>query len=281
MTELTAIGEENREAFEALTNGLNPADHELCIGAISEDEAAGVAFYNSVGDSLMLDYIYVPEKYRRKGIGTALIKDFIEEIREAGPRILYINYPEKADDLYAFTRSLGFMLFRDGFSFRTPVKTLLESEELNKLLKAAKGYPVKPLNKLTKGEKDGLRAKLEKNDMEPSIIDNSSLSDELSLTVLDEKTKEVVSVVLCIRSRKQILIDFMANYSSNPACLIDLMRALKKAVEKEKLGDSDLIFVAMDETMERLPKKLIGPRGIMQEEGPVISGVLKITGADI
>ncbi len=62
----------------------------------------------------------------------------------------------------------------------------------------------------------------------------------------------------------------------NPACLIDLMGALKDAIEKEKLGDSDLIFVAMDETMERLPKKLIGPRGIMQEEGPVISGVLKI-----
>ena len=79
MGELTSIGEENREAFEALMNGLDISDYEICIGAISDDEAAGVAFYNTVGDALMLDYIYVAPSHRRQGIGRSLVEDFIDE----------------------------------------------------------------------------------------------------------------------------------------------------------------------------------------------------------
>ncbi len=277
MHELTAVGEENREAFEPLMNGLDPSDYEICIGAIADDEAAGVAFYNTIGDALMLDYIFVSPAHRNKGIGRALVEDFIEEIKEAGPRVLYVNYPEKQEELYCFSRALGFRIFRDGLSFRTPVKNLLESEALDKLLQAGKKNPIVTLDGLTMHEKKELKRKLEDNDMESGIIDSNALCLPLSLAVLDKKNKEVVALVLCSRSRTQIMIDYLVNFTSNPVYLVDLLDGLKEAVIREELEDCDLIFVAMNEGMEKLPKKLIGPDGIIQDEGAVISGVRVIS----
>ncbi len=276
MIELTGIGPENREAFEELMFGLDPSDYELCIGAIWEEEAAGVAFYNTIGDMLMLDYIFVSPAFRRKGIGTALVEDFLEEIKAAEPASLYINYPERAEDLYGFTRALDFKLFRDGVSYRTRVQTLLESKDLDRLLKACKGdKSILSFDQLTRRERKTLSRKLEENDMEGTIINDSSLSLKLSLAALN-KNGEPVSCILCHQSRTQILLDYMVNFSADPSYLVELLGALKEAVIREELQDNDLIFVTMNESMEKLPKKLVGSDGILEGEGTVICGVRKL-----
>lgn len=274
MVELTALGPKNIEAFEPLMQGADISDYELCIGAILEDEAAGVALFNTLGGALMLDYIFVAPSHRRKGVGRTLVSGFLQEISMALPASLYINYPEKAADLYGFSRALGFKLFRDGLSYRTPLDAILDSPDLERLLKAGKNNPVVPISGLSKHEKLDIRNKLEKNDMESGIIDNKSLSPELSLAVLDKKTKETVSLVLCSRSGKELMIEYLINFTDNPVYLVDLLGGLKAAVIKEGLRDKELVFVAMNEDMERLPKKLVGPEGILSEEGAVISGVL-------
>ncbi len=65
-----------------------------------ENEAAGVAFFSELADSLFLDYIYVSEKFRRRGIGSALIGKTIEALDGSGLVALHVNYPESAADIH-------------------------------------------------------------------------------------------------------------------------------------------------------------------------------------
>ena len=72
--EFTKIVKENRDAFQPLLFGAELSDYAFALGAVEEDEAAGVVLFNYLDDALMLDYIYVSDKVRRRGIGTALVE---------------------------------------------------------------------------------------------------------------------------------------------------------------------------------------------------------------
>ncbi len=276
MLELTLIDRENLDAFSALMSGKDPSDYEIMIGAIEDNKAAGVALYNTLDDALMLDYIYVSEKFRRRGIGTALLEDFIAEIKEAGPVAVHINYPEIAQDLYYFTRARGFKIFRDGKAFRTPVKALLEAPKLKKLLKNPQKNTVKKLSELSRFEKSVLVRSLDAQDMEEGIINDSSLSKELSLVTIDSLNSVPSACILCRQELNQIVILYLVNFLKDPFQLVDLIRELKKRIEELSLTDCDLVFVTMDEDAKKLPETLLGGDELLISSGDVISAIRMI-----
>ncbi|MBQ7507427.1 MAG: GNAT family N-acetyltransferase, partial [Lachnospiraceae bacterium] len=155
--ELTGIGSENEAAFRHLMPGMDIRDYRVAVGAIEEGHAAGVALYNDLDEALMLDYIFVAEEYRRRGIGTALIEEFLEEIKDFGAAALHVNYPEKEKALHSFFSSLDFLLYRDGDSYRISLKKLLKSDRLNHLLKAEPKHLVCPVREPSKAEKQALK----------------------------------------------------------------------------------------------------------------------------
>lgn len=131
MYELTGIGSENFDSFSFLMPGHSYLDYDICIGAVEDGEAAGVALYNAVENALMLNYIYVAEKFRRRGIASAILNDFLEEIDDAGAVAVHINFPEFARDIYHFVVAQKFKIFRDGKAYVLPVEKLLNSARLN------------------------------------------------------------------------------------------------------------------------------------------------------
>ena len=274
--ELTLIDRENLDAFSALMPGKDPSDYEIMIGAIEDDKAAGVALYNTLDDALMLDYIYVSEQFRRRGIGTALLEDFIAEIVEAGPVAVHINYPEIAQDLHGFTLARGFKIFRDGKAFRTPVKALLSAPKLEKLLKNPKKNKVKALSELSRFEKSVLVRSLDAQDMEEGIINDSSLSKELSLVTIDSLNSVPSACILCRQESNQIVILYLVNFLKDPFQLVDLIRELKKRIEELSLTDCDLVFVTMDEDAKKLPETLLGGDELLISSGDVISAIRMI-----
>ena len=273
--ELTGIGFENVEAFLPLmpSGTVNVTDYRVAIGAIEDDKAVGVALYNDLGDALMLDYIYVDPEYRRRGIGTALIEDFLKEIQGTGAVALHTNYPEKSAELHQFFEAKKFRLFRDGISWRIPVEALLNSKSLEKLLKTPSKNKVLTLGSLNRHEQQILRKAMAKEKLDPSIVGDSSLFDPLSLVTINLEKDAPMACIFSQKSRSEISVLYLVNFTKDPMQLVDLFRAFKDVVEKESYEDNDLLLVTMDAGMEKFVKSIVGSEDKLINEGNVVSGI--------
>ncbi len=276
--ELTGIGIENMDAFAWLMPGMALENYRVAIGAIEDERAVGVALYNDLGDALMLDYLYVAEEYRRRGIGTALIEDFLEEIKDTGAAALHVNYPELSEELHKFFLKLGFKLYRDGISYRASVKSFLSSKSLKKLLGTSSKNKVVPVAELNKNERQLLKRSMDKENLDPTTLDDRALSRSLSLATLSKSGDAPAACILCQRIPGTITILYMVNFSHDASQLIDIMRALKEAIVKEGYEDDELLFVTMSEEMEKFVKGIVKSDEILLSEGNVISGTKMIRG---
>lgn len=270
---LTGIGPENAKAFEPLWGSLHYTDHDLCVGAVEDDAAAGVAFFSELGDSLFLDYIYVAEDFRRRGIGSALIEDTLKELDEIPLAALHVNYPEYAEDIHRFILSLGFRIFRDGTAYRMKISDLLGSKKADRLFSGAVRGRVVRISELTTMEKKSLKKSLNDSELDPGIIDDRFYEAKLSLATLDSRTGRPAGLILCRMGQGAIVINYLINFSSDPVMLLDILRELKKIIVAEELTEYDLIFLTMTDDMAELPKKLLGSEELLQNEGAVISGI--------
>ncbi len=271
--ELTGIGIENIEAFLPLMPTSGATDYRVAIGAIEDDKAVGVALYNDLGDALMLDYIYVAPEYRRRGIGSAMIDDFLKEIEGTGAVAIHINYPEQSEELHKFFEASGFRLYRDGISWRIPVEALLNSKSLAKLLKAPSKNKVLTMAELNRHEQQILRNAMVKEKMDPSIVGDSTLCDALSLVTLNVEKDAPMACIFSQKSRNEICVLYLVNFTRDPMQLVDLFRAFKEVIEKEAYEDNDLLVVTMDEGMEKFIKGLVGSEDKLINEGNVVSGI--------
>ncbi len=273
---LTGIGIENKKAFEHLLGKEVLADHDVVIGAIEDDEAAGVAAYSVMDNALMLDYIYVADKFRRKRIGTSLITEFIRETADSGAVALHVNYPESASDLHAFILSLGFRIFRDGEAYRVPARELLGSATLDKMLKTQAAGRAVSVSELTDKDRAAIKASLIKEELDETIIDDSALSPELSFAVMDPGTKQPAALILCEQGEGVIALQYLINFTSNARMTVDAMRALRDAARAAGLEDHNLLFVTMTDSMRKLVTSLVADKDSITPEGNVISGILMI-----
>ena len=277
--ELTGIGSENEAAFSHLMPGIDIRDCRVAVGAIEEGRAAGVALYNDLDEALILDYIFVAEEYRRRGIGTALIEDFLEEIKDSGAAALHVNYPEKEKALHGFFSSLGFLLYRDGDCYRVSLKKLLKSERLNRLLKAEPKHLVCPVRELSKTEKQVLKNAMREQNLDENILDSEGLTAGLCLASLDDQKKPVACILGRVH-KKEIAILYLVNFSKDPMMLTELLRVFRDAVMEVSYRDSELIFVTMDDKMKRFAEILLEDKEALVWEGKVISAIRMILEED-
>ncbi len=271
--ELTGIGTENAAAFASLMSGKSCTDYDLCVGAIADDEAAGVALYSELGDSLFLDYIYVSKRFRRRGIATALIEETLEALTGSGLVALHVNYPEIAMDIHGLIRSRGFKIFRDGVAYRSKVGDFLGSNTTKKLLSGPAKNRVVKVASLSKKEKGLLHKALEKHELDPGIINDHSFSEELSLATFHSSNGSPAGLILCRTGQNLLTVSYLVNFSNDPVYLVDLLKALIRVVETQQLGDHDLVFLTMNDDMVKLPEKLLNSKDLLKKDGAVISGI--------
>jgi GNAT superfamily N-acetyltransferase len=273
--ELTGIGNENAAAFQKLLPELSLSDYTVAIGAIEDGHAAGVALYNVLADALILDYIFVAEEYRRRGIGEALVLDFLEEIQDSGAAALHVNYPEKEKDLHAFFLALDFLLFRDGTAYRLRVERLLQSKPLAKLLKVPGTHTVIPVSRLKEVDRQVLKTAMIGQNLDETALDDRSLTPALSLASMDEKGMPA-ACILVQKVKHEIAVIYLVNFSPNPMQLVDLLRAFKAAIMDIAQIDDEFVFVTMDDRMKLFVEKLLDNKEDLIEEGNVISGIMMI-----
>ena len=84
---------------------LDPCDHNKLIGF------AITSYHIRNKDNLYVNYIALDPSYRGKGIGTAIVTAFLEEIKKHRSSIHL--YPER-EELYGWYERLGFYKTHDG-----------------------------------------------------------------------------------------------------------------------------------------------------------------------
>ncbi|MBQ6443016.1 MAG: GNAT family N-acetyltransferase [Lachnospiraceae bacterium] len=68
------------------------------FGAVDEEgELCGIAALGYEQDTLLLQYLFVPEKYRRRGVGTALLDDISERLAGNTESFMEAYMDEKND----------------------------------------------------------------------------------------------------------------------------------------------------------------------------------------
>ncbi len=271
--ELTGIGKENERGLAPLMFDTDIEACSLGVGAIEEGEAAGVALYSELAGSLILDYIYVPEKFRRKGIATALVEETVKQLQGSGLVALHVNYPESAEDIHGFILSRGFKIFRDGTAYRARVGDFMESKVTKRLLSGSLKNRVVRVADLTRYERNSLRKALKAQDLDPSVIDDRTLSRQLSLANFDPVNKNPAGLVLCRLRQKVVTISYLVNFSNDPLQLKEILMALMRAAEEQNIRDHELIFLTMNDDMVKLPQSLLKSKDLLHREGAVISGI--------
>ncbi len=274
---LTGIGEKNISAFAPLMSGFSLDDVSIAVGAIHDDKAVGVVLLDAVDEALMLDYIYVVPEYRRKGIATDMLWGVIYEISSAEPAALHVNYPESSEALHGFFLSMGFKLYRDGRSYRIPAADILDTPAFKKVTSAKVKHRISRLSDMTNKEENDIKKAFEAARLKSNVIDNRSLSDELSLVAFDGETDEPEALVLCEEGDKIVSIVFLVSFKHDMVALADIIHALKDAILEKKGDDCDILFVTMDEKMEAFAKTLVGEEDDFVSTGPVISGILMLS----
>ena len=270
---LTGIGPRNADAFRHLCGILDYEDYTVCVGAIEEGRAAGVAFFSELGDSLFIDYIYVAESFRRRGIGTALIEQTLHELAGVPLVALHVNYPESAEDIHRFILSLGFRIFRDGTAYRVKMSDMLGSDTAKRFFSGKMKNRVVKLSDLTTNEKKILKRKLNEAESDPDVIDDHRLSYELSFVTLDSISNAPAGLVLCRQEEKTIVLSYLINFSDDPVLLLDILKGLRNTVVSMDLSDHDLVFLTLTDDMLKLPEKLLESPDLIRNEGSVISGI--------
>ncbi len=273
---LTGIGKENVKSFEPLMLGFSPEDEKLSVGAIVDDKAVGVALFDFLDESLMLDHIYVAEKYRRSGIATKMILDTIDALRPARPSALHVNYPETSEDLHGLFLSLGFKLFRDGKSYRIPAKDILDTPAFNKVTSGKIKHRISKVKDIIKKEKNTIWQAFENANLDADLIENRSLSEDLSLVAFDGESGDPESIVLCQESENEVSILYLVNFKHDTIALVDMIHALSDAIVEKKGEDCDILFVTMDDKMEAFARTLVGEEDEFGTAGAVISGIMMI-----
>ena len=272
---ITRIAKENVEYFEPLMPGQSLDDYQLCVGAIADGTACGVCLFDFLGGALILDYIYVAKKFRRNGIASKMIISVKQLAENPGELPMHVSYSEAAGDLHAFFSNMGFLIFREGESYRVPAETFLSSEAFSKMMKIKAGHKVKTLSKLTKTEKLLFKGALYDEDCDTDILDNANVSKELSYFSFNKESGDPEACLLCRENGDTIIILYMFIFKKDATALIDIIRKLKEDVQTGRdMEKSEILFVTMDKKVKAFAEKLVDDKTKLVCEGNMISAIL-------
>ncbi len=252
--ELTSIGESNFEAFSFLMPGIGLTDDELFVGAIEDEQAVGAAVLSGDSELVTVEYIYVLQNYRNKGIGSALLT---ESAKAMEAKHISASFSDEENTLTDFFGYNGFLMSDDAESYSIQIKTFMESAAVKKMLGSKKSLSLKSVSELRNPEKQLLFKKLEEERAESIILD-AEFCPQLSFVTFSADFKEITSYILCEKMDDIITIMFLRNYSGNVAEIMSLFSALAQEGSSQKYASCEICFVTQNESVTELMKKLVG-----------------------
>ncbi len=269
--EITIVREENQTYFEPLMPQEIWGKAHLILGAIEEGAACGILAASEETEHILnLQYLFVAEGYRRKGIATALLEGLHEIGKYSGIDLTVCQYALNEEQ-----KDLDLCLARNLFELdevRTPVyRTAFGDLSPRYFGKKTEGNDWKknvvPLSEVTARMWNRFAEKLEKLPEDETALTELEVKyvyDQEASFLLVKKGEPVGCILF-----EQLENDFLLSYFCvlKDASPVDMMQLFQASYQnlKTRCGDSSWIYInALTETTEKMVKNLTDQKAVLR-----------------
>lgn len=261
---LTGISEKNIAYFSHMMKGNYLIADHIYVGAIEDGEAAGAAEFSSEGNMLIVENLYVDEKFRRRGIAEEILGRMIASVRESGVTGVWVSF--KSDEaVNSFYEKNGFIITEDCGYYRVSLDEMIDSAMSRKLFSHMKHAEddkkrIAIPKSLTKAEINQLKNALIGAEQPGAAEMIESLSDlQYSIAVYKTPEKKKVSAFLIsVPAGDDLVIKYLANISGDPRDFAFILELFRNMVISKDLRGKTLVFCTADQNIKSIVSKLTG-----------------------
>lgn len=220
--------------------------NRFCLGAAYDSFAVGVVVF--LVDEVMttVEWLYVDEKYRRKGVAGQLIENI--KVLMNGSSIMGLSavFPMENIELNSFFEGVGFGVFPGDISYTVSMKAISDSSKASKILSRSTKDEIVAVEEMTTEEKRQLLTFLKTE----IASDNLFYKCDIQYSFVAYKNGKITGCLICSGDwNNNINIDLLYNKSETVFAALSLLKELILAIDKDRSGKMNLHFVAADPEM--------------------------------
>lgn len=237
---------------------------------LEEDAGAALTLYLHRNCAYLISLI-VPERDRRKGIGSALLSAAVDIISERGIERIETDFTKSLPGFSEFIEKNGFKTEDQAPVYSTDIDGLISSPvTINAMKKKVKGVSFSSLSKLSAMEWNALFSSIKGLGVYPTNPDFKSFDKEISGVVFDNEG-EIKASVLCSHMEDGLLIELVSgDAKKNPGFILEALKGIITGLLEEHSNESlnTLSFIVSND----------GVKGLLST---LEKGGLKLNGTDM
>ena len=271
---ITKIGKNNFSYFSPFMGETAPADDRYALGAIEDGHAAGVIVFTLSDDVCVIDWIYVAEQYRRRGIASRLLGEVMELLKDNGYGGCLVYYSE-SDEFTGFLSHMGFTCMGSdpvcSFSVEDLVNTKRGREGLDRKLPSR----IRSLGSLSSQIRDRILALADKAGFDRALFDSNEWDRALSFACVDNDQPE--GVILANRGGKEITVTCLSTFpGSDKKEIYFLMVAFLQAVMAGTATAERVSYIENNRSVTDFLSQILKGSGEVKRETRVWNAVASI-----
>ncbi|MBE5926377.1 MAG: GNAT family N-acetyltransferase [Lachnospiraceae bacterium] len=253
--DITIVRNENQEAFENLMPSMFWEKADFVLGAVDENTACGIIAVCEEDTLFNIQYIFVAEEFRRRGIATALIEGIHLMAKECKIDVTYCQYAENADT-ESLTNCFKKNLFDRDENSSHIYKVLFKDLSV-KLLDGKSRMPeddIWPLAEVTSVVWKSFTYKLNQLAEEDTIpeIEKKANYDQDASFLLMHKGEPVGCILLKKYEESYILSCFCVFGNVSPMEKMRLFQASYQIMKERCSQDTEITVNALTETTKKM-----------------------------
>ena len=275
---IEVISKENAEDYRGfLPDAFYRTEIPLGIVCIDEEEDVPIGFtmLTLKEESLLIEYLYVMEEYRRRGAGTMMLRGAGEMAEAAGTHILeiYYNALQEGDDLpEQFLLENGFLISKEGELLEFTSSDLFYSDYVKNITypKVLDAYSCIPIGQLSADRESRLIRLLTRHGGAAFL---PFISREMSFVC--EKGGKETGCILCGYDEEKSTVTIMGliSFTDDPMGVAKLLITLGYYVVDHMEKETYARFLKTEEFKVALAEKLLGGADKLRTAGELLHGV--------
>ncbi|MBR5421465.1 MAG: GNAT family N-acetyltransferase [Lachnospiraceae bacterium] len=268
---LSGIGTENAEGFTAvIPPELVRDEDKLAVGVVEDDKAVAAALFSTDEDAAILEYLYVLPEYRRRGVGSFLLK---ESLSALDLDLVQAAFSDDTEGMLPFFEKLGFMMIEDTDVISIPMKELRKRCNESPLFRKKTAVEASSIDTVLE-RKELLRLLLQEK-LDTELISEGRFTEELSFVCKDD-AGEIRALLLCDRFEDTLLLTLLLNRSQNTDHMLALFQAFLKATEAAEYDGCSLRFLPAELSVLHFSERLAGDA--LVKEGRMLTMIGRLGG---
>ncbi len=252
--QLTRVTKKNLEYFRAYLPLGHITTQQEALGFMTEDGyPCALALISGAGGKAGLDWIFVHPEYRRKGLGSAFLKE-MENLLTGVTDVLSASYPAEVVGMDDFLVQNGYLLTEGDIVYTVPLASLCKEPEAKQVKRMAQTQEVSTLVSLNTEERLAVFTFLEDQIGEQAIL--FRCKPELSFAAFDAM-RHVSGAILILPEpdTKTLFISALVGKGGSGAWAV-LGKALESVEREKEYQDYRIQYISTNEGIDRLSERI-------------------------